>query len=127
VVQEVIRTADHYRGERIDLLPDLLVTWNRSAPINIVYSPKIGQVDKSGLISPRSGDHQPMGRFYGVAPDWSPRPLIGTVQVLDFAPTILRLFGIEGPTSDGTPIEALLTANPTITVERINTCPASQS
>jgi hypothetical protein len=112
VVQEIIQSRDQYTGERLDLLPDLLVTWNRSAPINVVRSPKIGQVDKSGLLRLRTGDHLPVGRFFGIASDWPHRRLNYVVRAIDFAPTIASLLGVDPPQTDGNVIEPLLPPGP---------------
>jgi predicted AlkP superfamily phosphohydrolase/phosphomutase len=108
VVQEIARPRDRYKGERLDLLPDLLVTWDRSAPIEVVESPKVGRVEKSGLLQIRSGDHLPIGRFFAVAPDWPHSRLNETVRVVDFAPTIATLLGVDLPETDGVVIRPLM-------------------
>lgn len=111
LAREIIVTREHYKGESIDHLPDILVTWNRSAPINAAYSPKIGTVDTKGLITDvRSGDHRPVGRFFAMADDWPKRRLNENVNVEDFAPTIARLFSAEIEDTDGHPIRSLLDA-----------------
>ena len=109
LVEEVIIASDHYRykGEKRDRIPDLMVTWNRSAPINVVSSPKIGRLDKSGLVLPRTGDHLPVGRFFALGTDWTPKQLNQDVSVMNLAPTIASLLGVEMPNAAGEPIEAL--------------------
>jgi predicted AlkP superfamily phosphohydrolase/phosphomutase len=109
LVEEVIFASDHYpyKGEKRDLIPDLMVTWNRSAPINVVSSPKIGRLDKSGLVLTRSGDHLPVGRFFALGADWTPRQLNRDISVMNFAPTIASLLGVDMPNAEGEPIEAL--------------------
>ncbi|MDH3702661.1 MAG: alkaline phosphatase family protein [Alphaproteobacteria bacterium] len=104
---EITRVRDHYSGDFLDCLPDILVTWNRAHPINAAHSPKIGTLDKTGLMLPRSGDHLPFGRFFGVAPDWPCQRLNDRVRVQDLAPTIAGLFGLDSHASDGVPIAAL--------------------
>jgi predicted AlkP superfamily phosphohydrolase/phosphomutase len=84
-----------------------MVTWNRSAPIDIVSSPKIGKLDKSGLILPRTGDHLPVGQFCGIGPGWTPKRHSHDVSVMDLAPTIAFLLGVQMPKAEGKPIEAL--------------------
>lgn len=95
---EIIRTRDHYAGECLDYLPDILVTWNRRNPINAATSPKIGTVDTTGLLRTRSGDHRPAGRFFGVADDWPRQRLNAPVDVKDFAPTFAAILGVDAPT-----------------------------
>lgn len=109
LVEEVIIASDHYGGKGMtgDRIPDLMATWNRAAPINVASSPKIGNLDKSGLVLRRSGDHLPVGQFYGVGPGLTPQRLNHDVSVMDFAPTIAALLGVHMPKSEGTQIEAL--------------------
>ena len=107
IATEILRTRDLYSGERIDNLPDILVTWNRNHPINAASSPKIGIVDKTGLMLTRSGDHLPVGRFFGIAPDWAARRLNTSVRAQDFAPTFAELLGVPPAKTDGVAIDAL--------------------
>ena len=109
LAKEIILTHEHYSGENLDYLPDILVTWNRSAPINAAQSPKIGTVDATGLITNvRSGDHRPVGRFFAVAADWPHCRLNENVKAEDFASTIARLLSVRIEDTDGHPISALL-------------------
>ena len=109
LAKEIILTRDHYRGENLDYLPDILVTWNRSAPINAAQSPKIGTVDTTGLITDiRSGDHRPVGRFFAAAADWPHHRLNENVNVEDFASTIAHLLSVRMADTDGHTIAALL-------------------
>jgi predicted AlkP superfamily phosphohydrolase/phosphomutase len=93
----------------LDFLPDILVIWDRMAPIRTVTSPKIGSVDATGLTTDRrTGDHRPAGRFFALAPDWPAQRLNSTVRAEDFAPTIAQILGVEPPDTDGQAISALL-------------------
>lgn len=105
---EIIKVHDLYAGAYLDKLPDILLTWNRSSQINAARSPKIGMIDKAGLINPRSGDHLPVGRFYAVAPEWPSKELTSPVKAEDFAPTIADLFSVDLAFTEGKPIAALL-------------------
>ena len=62
VFKEVLKTADHYSGEHIDDLPDIIVRYNRGAPIRRIRSLKIGTFARQSLAS-RSGVHLPEGLF----------------------------------------------------------------
>ena len=109
LVAEVLKTRDHYAGPELDRLPDLLVTWNRSAPIRAIRSDKVGLVDDRGLYNPRAGDHRPDGYFFATGPGWAPRLLNAPVPVEAFAPTLARLFGLEAREAglSGAPLTAL--------------------
>jgi hypothetical protein len=108
LAEEVFLVRDHYTGPCLEELPDILMTWNRSHPINAAKSDKIGVVDKTGLFLTRSGDHRPVGRFFAVSPDWAPRRLNQTVKVQDFAPTFAEMLSVGMSHTRGTPIAPLL-------------------
>jgi predicted AlkP superfamily phosphohydrolase/phosphomutase len=110
LVSKIYRSREIYEGPYVDRMPDLLVLWNRDAPIRKVTSPKIGSVPDPNP-SMRSGDHRPEGLFAAVGPGLRPTKLDDPVSVVDFAPTIFRLLDVPSVDTDGTPIEAL-TARP---------------
>lgn len=107
LIADIVLTHEHYRGAYLDQLPDILVTWNRSAPINVARSPKIGTVDTTGLLQLRTGDHHPVGRFFATGDGWPHQRLNRTVNAEDFAPTIARLFGLSPGRCDGQVIDEL--------------------
>ena len=109
LAKEIILAREHYTGENLDYLPDILVTWNRSAPINAAQSPKIGTVGTTGLLTgARTGDHRPVGRFFAIAADWPHHRLNENVKVEDFASTMAHLLSVKIEDTDGHPISALL-------------------
>ena len=107
VVKEVLKTADHYSGDRLDDLPDMIVRYHRGSRIRRVHSTKIGTVEGESL-SCRTGDHRPEGLFFARCPGVRPGPLNKAVSAMDLAPTIAALLGLELPVVDGEPIAALL-------------------
>ena len=114
LIKEVHRTNEIHEGARIDDLPDLLVSWNRSdrnrlGRLSRISSPEIGDMEHENL-SFRTGDHLPVGRFYAVGPGITAPVDLGKVSVMDFAPTITTLLGIAHPGSDGRPITAVTDA-----------------
>jgi predicted AlkP superfamily phosphohydrolase/phosphomutase len=111
VVKRVLRTADLYRGPRLDGLPDLLVEWDRSAPVTAVESPRTGRVE-GRFEGTRTGDHKEAGLFVAVGPGVAPGRLAEPVSVMDFAPTIGALLGVPLPDVDGVPIPALAAPRP---------------
>lgn len=100
LVRNVIRTADFYEGEQIAELPDLLVEWDRVAPISRVYSDVTGTIEGKyrGI---RSGDHKPDGVFFAVGPSFGAGRLDSSVSIMDFAPTVADLLGVSLPRVDG--------------------------
>jgi predicted AlkP superfamily phosphohydrolase/phosphomutase len=106
LVRDVVRADRLFSGPRIGDLPDLLIEWNRSAPISAVSSGRIGTV-RGEYHGIRTGDHHGDGMFFatgaGVAAGRSSR----AVSVMDFAPTLARLLGVAGVTFEGEPIEGL--------------------
>lgn len=108
LIQEIMFVRDYYQGEYVDNLPDILVTWNRSAPIYAATSEKIGTVDARGISTQRTGDHRITGRFFAVSPSWPQGKLRTQVKTEDFFPTIARLLNVEPGKTDGIPISALL-------------------
>jgi predicted AlkP superfamily phosphohydrolase/phosphomutase len=105
VVRNVIRCAEAYPGEAADGLPDLFVEWDGSVPIAAVDSPKTGRV-QGAYGGPRTGDHKPEGLLVALGPGVVPGPLAGRVAVMDVAPTIAHLLGVQLAAVDGRPIAA---------------------
>ena len=87
VVRRVLRTSDLYQGKYLDNLPDLLVEWNRNAPISKIYSPKTGIIEGE-YTKCRTGDHKPNGMFFLYGPGVKAGKVSRSVSVMDFAPTI---------------------------------------
>lgn len=107
-VQEIIKTRDHYEGAFFDRLPDLLVTWNRSFPINSLESDKLGTVGSEGIdMKTRTGDHRITGRFFALGDGWAPNKLAFNVKTEDFAITIATLLSVNLKNTDGHAIEEL--------------------
>lgn len=106
LASDIIRMCDHYSGPMADTLPDLLVTWNRHAPIPSVSSPAIGRI-RHPHPSIRTGDHSPDGLFMLAGPGFAPRRLNDDVPVIDLAPSIAALFGVQSAAFQGRAREQL--------------------
>jgi predicted AlkP superfamily phosphohydrolase/phosphomutase len=100
LVRRVFETADFYQGKYMDHLPDLWVEWNRDAPITSVYSSKTGKIHALNKKC-RTGDHKPDGLFFLLGPSIRPGPIGQSVSVMDFAPTISSLLGVEPSQFEG--------------------------
>ena len=105
-VKRVLRTAELYSGPYLDDLPDLLVEWDRSAPITAVESPRTGRIE-GHFGGMRTGDHRESGLWIAAGPAVAPGRQAEPVSVVDFAPTIGALLGVPLQGLDGVPIPAL--------------------
>jgi predicted AlkP superfamily phosphohydrolase/phosphomutase len=119
LIRRVLRTRDHYDGEHLKLLPDLLVEWDDVTPVgsSVVgrgvdatvrgVSPKTGTVIGTNHFG-RTGEHRPEGLFIAAGPGIRPGRLERSVSILDFAPTFATIFDVSLPESDGAAIPELL-------------------
>ncbi|HKW92660.1 MAG TPA: alkaline phosphatase family protein [Methylomirabilota bacterium] len=107
LVEYVTATSDLYRGPMRHALPDLLVEWNMSRPIERVCSPRIGDV-RNHVQSVRSGDHATSkeGLLFARSAAAVRGPQ-AAIHVIDLAPTILRLLGVGDDRLAGTIIPHL--------------------
>ena len=114
----MVRTADLYDGPHIDELPDLLVEWCDDGPLaNTVTGPAEAAIVRAGsarlglVEAPndwaRSGEHRPGGLVAVTGPGIR-RGRLDDVDLVDVAPTILRLLEIEPQGLDGKPIAAVV-------------------
>jgi predicted AlkP superfamily phosphohydrolase/phosphomutase len=104
LARQVVRTDALYAGENLDMLPDLLVEWENDAPVRSVWSQKTGRID--GTYSyVRTGDHRPAGLLLARGPGIEPG-LAEPVDIMDLAPTIAALFGVELEDCDGEVVAA---------------------
>ncbi|MEQ8752342.1 MAG: alkaline phosphatase family protein [Coleofasciculus sp. G1-WW12-02] len=109
LIRNIFRSAEIYKGEHPMGHPDLLVEWNRNAPIASVYSPKVGKIDKVYWDS-RTGDHKPGGLFLVSGASIEPKQVEQPTSIVDFAPTIASLLEVPLPTSDGQPISGIFSS-----------------
>lgn len=105
-VESAYLTADEFSRSAEDGLPDLVVEWNRSQPIDRVWSPSVGLVAAPyrGL---RTGDHDRFGEVHVLGPGIRPgrRP---TMRGVDLAPTVAAATGVYLSDRDGRVIEDLV-------------------
>ncbi len=106
VVDEVVRIAHNFQGEHLDQLPDLVLIWNRDAPITAVGGPDIGVV-RGRYAGVRTGDHTPRGAFYVSGPGMEPMHLADEASVMDIGMSICSWLGVTLADADGAPIPAL--------------------
>lgn len=107
LVRRVIRTAEIYAGEHLDALPDLMVEWDRTAPIRRIHSPSLGTIEGE-FPGRRTGDHRSEGLLLAAGPGIRPGRIDAEVSVMDVAPTLAACCGVALPDVDGVPIPALV-------------------
>lgn len=104
VFESVYRSGEvHGHGSTHDLA-DLLIEWERSGPIERVWSPSIGLVH---VPDPevRSGDHDRFGLLLASGPGIAACDL--EISPLDVAPTLLASLGVGAPSAMHPPVAAL--------------------
>jgi len=118
-VRRVLRTADLYRGEQLDHLPDLIVEWNddvATGSTNVsggagacvrLRSPRIGTIEGANDYG-RTGEHRPGGILMAAGTGIRTGRLEREVSLLDLAPTLSALLGVALPQVDGSPVTELL-------------------
>jgi predicted AlkP superfamily phosphohydrolase/phosphomutase len=99
LAEDVIASSDWYPGPDSSRMPDLLVLWNRNAPIRRVRSDAIGELSNDYLDN-RSGDHTADG-FCVLSGPAVEVAETKTVRTVDFAPSIAEYFGRELGDHDG--------------------------
>jgi predicted AlkP superfamily phosphohydrolase/phosphomutase len=109
LVRRVLRMADAYPGEPVDQLPDLLIEWDRSAPVSTVYSAKTGTI-RGEWTGNRTGDHQASGLLIAAGPGLERDRLSKTVDVTQIGATIAAMLGVTLPDGAAAPVPELVGA-----------------
>jgi predicted AlkP superfamily phosphohydrolase/phosphomutase len=94
VVREVMQPRKVYVGEHVSALPDLLVIWANESPVTRVRSPRLGVME---LEPPdrRTGAHRPFGVLVASGPKIRRGLRLSKSHILNLAPTILHLAGVD--------------------------------
>lgn len=107
IAEDCTITEDIYGGHFERFLPDMLVTWNRKAPIRIVESPRIGRAQQD-YGDFRTGDHTLSGMFMAAGPEISSARLDRDVDAVDFFSSLVAISGCVQTKTDGKKIAELL-------------------
>lgn len=119
LVKAVTRSAALYQGEHLDLLPDLLVEWSDAVATGSTtiangihsriraVSPLIGVVEGANEFA-RTGEHRPSGWMVAAGPGISPGTLSSVPALIDLAPTLSAMLGVEDRNASGQLIGELL-------------------
>jgi len=106
VVDRVVHVRDTCDGPYLDHLPDLIVHWNRRAPIRGVHSAEIGEL-LMPIGNSRKGSHTHEGMIIVHHGGVRSGLLSGHVRLMDIAPTVCSWMGIQLDDVDGRPIPEL--------------------
>jgi predicted AlkP superfamily phosphohydrolase/phosphomutase len=102
----VIRGAEPaerwYRRRDSDTIPDLFLDWERSGPIEKVWSAKTGLVE-SPYVNWRSGDHRPQGLLLAQGPGIAGGSTLAEMAIEDLPASLLARFGEDTADLDGKP------------------------
>lgn len=115
-VRQVVVARRLYGDALHPNIPDLLVDFDTDAgPIEAVSSPRAGTISVPVRTPalPRSGDHTRNSRLFVAGPGIAPAASARRGNVVDIAPTILELLGVEQPESfDGRPLDLAADVSP---------------
>lgn len=110
-VRRVLRSEDTAGDFARDGFPDLLVEWDRSGPVDTVYSPTVGLVSAPRQLA-RTGDHRDCGLVLAEGPGIRENVHLAGVPAEHIAPTIAALLGCDLAEADGQPLSELLGSAP---------------
>ena len=105
-VVAVTRAADHFERSDDDAMPDLLIEWDRTAPIEALASPKLGTVRRYHADW-RTGDHLPDGLLLASGPGFPAGRSMPPIAVEDIGPSIAARLGVALDNVDGRPVSWL--------------------
>ncbi|MAA74050.1 MAG: hypothetical protein CMN28_05035 [Salinisphaeraceae bacterium] len=96
LIKHVVEPRKFMTGKHLEDMPDLLLEWNRSAPIRIVESPKTGRLQNS-YEGNRLGDHTVHGLLVMAGQSMGSGSLAEKASVMDLAPTLCAMLGVDMP------------------------------
>jgi predicted AlkP superfamily phosphohydrolase/phosphomutase len=107
VIDSVVRFDDVYRPVDGHAFPDLLVEWNRNAPIEMAWSPRTGTVF-GAYDHWRTGDHREHGLLLARGPGIVPGRTSSPLDTVDLGATLCSALGVVRPDVDGRPDPSLV-------------------
>ena len=103
VIRGTERTDRLYRRSENDTLPDLFLDWERSVPIETVWSAKTGTVH-GPYLNWRTGDHRPHGLLLARGPGIPPGSTLPEMAMEDLPASLMARFGATHDDVDGKPV-----------------------
>ncbi|MEY2422143.1 MAG: hypothetical protein QOI95_2210 [Acidimicrobiaceae bacterium] len=107
VVARVVRASDHYPESTSCALPDLLIEWERSEPIDAVEAPGLGRLANTPPLT-RTGDHIPGGLLVAAGLGIASGATLPPVCMEDIGPTIGAILDVELWDIDGNVVDTLV-------------------
>ncbi len=104
LVTEVVAVAERYPGPRSDAFADLLVVWDQALSLDAATSAAVGTLHAAPHLD-RSGNHDFGGWFVAAGPGVQHGTLHEAIEVVDFAPSVAHLLGVQLTGTSGTAIE----------------------
>jgi predicted AlkP superfamily phosphohydrolase/phosphomutase len=108
IITKVITAAEAFGAEHHPDVPDLMIVFRSDlGPLESCYSERVGLIEQPIYHPniPRTGDHTAESRLWIMGPDISAGTSLPTANVLDIAPTILRMLDVPLPDDlDGRPL-----------------------
>jgi Glycosyl transferase family 2 len=117
VVRRCVVADDAYRRSAGDAFGDLYIEWERSAPIERVWSPAVGTVAVP-YDHWRQGDHVREGLVLACGPGIQPGRRRRTFHTADLGATFSAALGVPLAGVDGRPIASILPAGVDTAIER---------
>jgi predicted AlkP superfamily phosphohydrolase/phosphomutase len=106
-VDKILKGDEVCAGKYREQFPDLLVVWNRDAPIKALQSERIGTVG-GHLPDRRTGAHRVDGFLIACGSGLAKGRAAEDAAIVDIAPTILKIFGQAVPDHcDGRALEEI--------------------
>ena len=106
-----------------DTIPDLFLDWERSVPIESVWSTKTGLVH-APYRNWRTGDHRPHGLLLAAGPGIAPGSELGETAIEDLPASLMTRFGEDCTGMDGRPRNWLARANQVEAIGPLNLAPS---
>ena len=103
-VRDVWVRNDVFPGPKQEDLPDLMITWNDSAPFRALSSPRIGLIEQDSP-DPRTGTHSTEGFLLTKGPN-AGAGVTARGHLTDVAATVLELLSVSAQGIDGKPLNA---------------------
>ncbi len=100
VIRSVERADRSYRRLSTDTMPDLFIDWERTTPIETVWSVKTGLVH-APYTQWRTGDHRADGLLLAFGPGIPSGTAFSHVDIEDLAPSVAARFGVVLEDVDG--------------------------
>jgi predicted AlkP superfamily phosphohydrolase/phosphomutase len=103
-IRSVVRCDRHHNRRPDDSMPDLFIEWDRTSPIETVFSPRVGTV-ATRYDGWRTGDHRPDGLLLVRAADVAPGQTYAPIRTEDIGASIAARLGVDLDDVDGVPAE----------------------